>query len=474
MTDSRFRRRWFSGAAAPLGGRLSIGLFAIACVASGVFAPATASADDNLRTDVGLREFRFELGLVGGFHYFDKEHGLGRADISPTELSPKHAPLGGLQFTFNLNRYIAFEAEGLGSFTKTRSSDDALKTDMWIYQVGGQMLLHPATGVVRPYLLLGYGAIASIVTDNAILIDDQDGVGRAALGLKIGLGSRVNLRLEGRVQSSMAFAAKWISWGDETSYGGPDYLGFLGLSVNLGEQRAKVWVDQKVVYSAPPTEDPDKDGISTRGDRCPDVAEDPDGFQDDDGCPEVDNDGDGIGDVDDHCPLRPEDKNGIDDNDGCPDKDDDKDGILGSKDACPDQPETKNGYKDVDGCPDEVPQEVKRFTGVIQGINFKLRSANLLKNSLPILDRAVEVLKSYPEIKLEISGHTDNRGKADFNRDLSQKRAEAVRDYFVLKGISPERIVAIGYGMDRPLSDNRTESGRSKNRRTEFRVITED
>ena len=202
------------------------------------------------------------------------------------------------------------------------------------------------------------------------------------------------------------------------------------------------------------------------------MAEDPDGFQDDDGCPEVDNDSDGIADVDDKCPLRPEDKNGIDDADGCPDNDDDKDGILGSKDKCPDQPETKNGIKDDDGCPDELPPEVKRFSGVIQGINFKLRSADLLRNSLPLLDRAVEVLKTYPEIKLEISGHTDNRGKADFNRDLSQKRAEAVRNYLISRGIAAERIVAVGYGLDKPIADNKTESGRSKNRRTEFRILS--
>jgi OmpA-OmpF porin, OOP family len=325
---------------------------------------------------------------------------------------------------------------------------------------------------VRPYLLLGYGAIASIVRDEAVLPNDQDGVGRAALGLKIGLGSRVNLRIEGRVQSSLAFASKVYKWGNETHYGGPDYIALGGLSINLGEQRAKLYVADKIVYTPPPTEDPDKDGISSRGDRCPDVAEDPDGFQDEDGCPEVDNDGDGVPDVDDHCPLKPEDKNGVDDADGCPDKDDDKDGIVGSKDACPEQPETRNGYKDEDGCPDELPAEVKRFTGVIQGINFKLRSANLLKNSFPLLDRAVEVLKTYPAIKLEISGHTDNRGKADFNRDLSQKRAEAVRDYLILKGIAAERLAAVGYGMDKPIADNKTESGRAKNRRTEFRILT--
>jgi OOP family OmpA-OmpF porin len=459
MTDSR---TWQ--------GRILLSCAAALCLA--LMAPATARAteenDPALRTDVGIKDYRFELGLVGGWNYFNDEHSIGRADIDAKELSPQHAPVWGLQFTFNLNKYIALEAEGLAGHTHTRDN----QTDMWLFQLGGQMLIHPATGVVKPYLMLGFGAMASIVEDKEILPNDQDGMLRAGLGLKIALGSRVNLRLEGRVLSSLAFVPDSWKIGDETAYGGPDFQGLLGLSFNLGEQRAKLYVADKIVYTPPPTEDPDKDGIPTRADRCPDVAEDADGFQDDDGCPEIDNDNDGIPDIDDKCPLKPEDKNGIDDTDGCPDKDDDQDGILGSKDQCPDQPETKNGYKDDDGCPDELPAEIKKFTGVIEGINFKLKSAALLKNSLPILDRAADVLKTYPEIKMEISGHTDNRGKADFNRDLSQKRAETVRDYLVMKGIKADRLVAIGYGMDKPIADNKKESGRSKNRRTEFRILT--
>ena len=440
----------------------------VLCVPVVLAAPALAQEDPHLRTDVGIKDYRWELGIVGGGQYYSKDHGLGRADIDEENLSPQHSPVFGLQLTFNLSRYVAFEVEGLGTRTHTRSD----QTDMWIYQLGGQVLFQPARGVVRPYLLLGGLAMSSIVADEEILPNDLDGMARAALGLKFALGSRVNLRLEGRVQSSLAFASEAFSWGNETHYGGPDFLGLMGLSINLGEQRAKLYVAEKVVYTPPPTDDPDKDGLSSRADRCPDVAEDPDGFQDDDGCPEVDNDSDGIADIDDKCPLRPEDKNGIDDADGCPDNDDDKDGILGSKDKCPDQPETKNGIKDDDGCPDDLPAEVKRFSGVIQGINFKLRSAELLRNSLPLLDRAVEVLKTYPEIKLEISGHTDNRGKADFNRDLSQKRADAVRNYLVSRGIAGERIVLVGYGLDKPIADNKTESGRSKNRRTEFRILS--
>ena len=117
---------------------------------------------------------------------------------------------------------------------------------------------------------------------------------------------------------------------------------------------------------------------------------------------------------------------------------------------------------------------MKKFTGVIQGINFKTNQATILPGSYGILDEAVSVLKQYPDIRLEISGHTDSVGKADYNRDLSQRRADSVKTYFIGKGIDASRLTAVGYGMDRPIADNKTEAGRSKNRRTEFKILVAD
>jgi len=101
-----------------------------------------------------------------------------------------------------------------------------------------------------------------------------------------------------------------------------------------------------------PNSDRDHDGILDDVDACPDVAEDKDGFQDKDGCPDEDNDQDGIPDKVDHCPDVAEDKDGFEDSDGCPDDDNDKDGIPDKKDACPNDPEDKDGFEDEDGCPD--------------------------------------------------------------------------------------------------------------------------
>lgn len=104
----------------------------------------------------------------------------------------------------------------------------------------------------------------------------------------------------------------------------------------------------------PKVRDRDGDGIPDSRDDCPNVPEDFDGFEDDDGCPDYDNDGDEILDVDDACPNEPEDFDGFEDDDGCPDPDNDGDGILDFDDACPDKPETFNGYLDEDGCPDTI------------------------------------------------------------------------------------------------------------------------
>ena len=153
----------------------------------------------------GRRDFRLELGVVGGGHYFHQEHTLGRSDVDPVERSPYHAGAFGVGLGFHLGRYITLEAEGLASRTRTRDA----ATDLWIFQLGGHMRLHPhVEGRFQPYLLLGYGAIGSLVDDKDIEPDDQDGVGRAGLGARIRLSDRVGIRFEGRVQSSLAFASK--------------------------------------------------------------------------------------------------------------------------------------------------------------------------------------------------------------------------------------------------------------------------
>jgi OOP family OmpA-OmpF porin len=89
-----------------------------------------------------------------------------------------------------------------------------------------------------------------------------------------------------------------------------------------------------------------------------------------------------------------------------------------------------------------------------------------------VLDKVVNVLTDFADIKMEISGHTDNIGKAESNKELSQKRADAVRQYLIDKGIKVERLTTVGFGAEKPIADNKTAAGKAKNRRTEFKLLT--
>jgi OOP family OmpA-OmpF porin len=157
--------------------------------------------------------------------------------------------------------------------------------------------------------------------------------------------------------------------------------------------------------------------------------------------------------------------------DGCAIKDKDGDGVLDEVDKCPDQPETKNGFQDADGCPDELPKEVAKFAGVIKGIQFDFGKATIRKESNKTLDEAISVLKQYAELRIMISGHTDNVGEAPKNIELSQQRAAAVKEYMVGKGIDTGRIETRGAGPNEPVADNATDKGRQENRRIEFKLL---
>jgi OmpA-OmpF porin, OOP family len=224
--------------------------------------------------------------------------------------------------------------------------------------------------------------------------------------------------------------------------------------------------------------DKDEDGVPDPVDKCVDAAEDTDGFEDTDGCPDPDNDGDGIVDEQDECIDQPEIKNGFKDTDGCPDAlpDADGDGIPDDKDKCPKQPENLNGVQDEDGCPDRgltLVEVGESDIKILQRVEFATNSDKIQgAPSFGVLDAVYAALKVHPEIfQVEVAGHTDDVGPADANRVLSQKRAEAVVTYLKAKGIEAPRLVAKGYGPDKPVADNKTINGRQKNRRVEFNIL---
>lgn len=110
----------------------------------------------------------------------------------------------------------------------------------------------------------------------------------------------------------------------------------------------------------------------------------------------------------------------------------------------------------------------------LQGVSFKVGSAELVPSTLTTLDKTIAGLKKNAKAKVEIEGHTSSEGGEEYNQKLSEDRANSVRDYMIRKGISKDRVTAIGYGYSRPKASNDTEEGRKQNRRIEVRVTNPD
>ncbi|MBK8480761.1 MAG: hypothetical protein IPL40_06260 [Proteobacteria bacterium] len=144
-----------------------------------------------------------------------------------------------------------------------------------------------------------------------------------------------------------------LPWGLSASVGGgPGFGGGLGTPAFRVLAGLHYQHGENPLRRADPVADRDHDGIADELDACPDEAEDRDGFDDADGCPDPDNDNDGVLDSDDRCPNVAEDKDYFEDDDGCPDLDNDRDGIPDARDSCPDEPEDMDGFEDTDGCRD--------------------------------------------------------------------------------------------------------------------------
>lgn len=214
--------------------------------------------------------------------------------------------------------------------------------------------------------------------------------------------------------------------------------------------------------------DSDLDGVPDYIDECPGTPEGARAAVDERGCPK-DSDGDGVPDYKDECPDTKKEAIGHVDARGC-DLDSDGDGVPDYKDECPLVP----GVKANKGCP-EVKREVRQLLQkAMQGIEFETGKATIKSKSFPLLDQIANIFIENSNYIIEVQGHTDNTGKAEVNKKLSDKRAHAVMDYLVKKGVAADRMTAVGYGPDVPIADNKTKAGRAKNRRVEFKITFEE
>lgn len=323
-----------------------------------------------------------------------------------------------------------------------------------------QLVLNRA-GRVSPYLL---GGIGYMDVEPVGARHDDGGAWSAGAGLYLDVfgSSNTALRAEYRYRRDTALT-------DTLS----DHLFSLGLQIPFGSGEPRI-------------ADADGDGVADSLDRCPGT---PLGTAvDANGCSDGDGDGDGVADPADECPNTPagtrvdnrgceldSDGDGVGDgSDQCPDTvrgapvddvgcelDSDGDGVVDRRDQCPD---TRAGAQvDFAGC--EIKDEIR-----LPGVRFETNSDRLVPGTEAVLDNAAATLKQNPSISVEVAGHTDSDGAAEYNEGLSERRAIAVRNYLAASGIDPERMTVRGYGESQPIADNGTREGKAQNRRVALRI----
>lgn len=221
-----------------------------------------------------------------------------------------------------------------------------------------------------------------------------------------------------------------------------------------------------------PLGDRDGDGVLDPEDLCPDVARGPKPDPHRLGCPAGDRDRDGVVDHEDLCPEVAMGPKPNPQRLGCPAGDRDKDTVVDPEDACPDQPGAPHVDPKKNGCPSLVVVQDGKLQ-ILEPVFFATNKDVILQRSFLVLQAVADALKASPELKrLGIEGYTDNRGKAEYNRGLSDRRAKSVMKWLVEQGgIAASRLEAKGFGPDRPIDDNNSAKGREKNRRVEFVIL---
>lgn len=426
----------------------------VGILAATIFA-ALSTAASTARAEV-------DIGVFGGFRGFGEEAGLLVLDD---------------RFLFGARLGVLFggfgiEAEGSFMPTHLRNTENSV-TGLGIR--GHLRYVFNKEGFARPFVLAGFGAfLRSGDFVDSLPRGKSTTEGHLGAGFELYFTNTFGLRVDGRAYwpTKEDFGFKQFNW---------ELL--FGFQLAFGKPKA-------APPPPPPPPDADNDGVPDDQDKCPTEAGPPenqgcpikapeapkdrdnDGIPDDqDACPDEpgpattqgcpDADSDGVADKDDKCPKVA----GPKEHQGCPDSD--SDGIYDDVDRCPNEP----GPPENQGCP--VPAAVKKFTGVIKGVNFATGKATLTKGSFKVLDEAAKVLTEYPTIHFEISGHTDDTGKHDANVTLSQARADAVKAYLVGKGVEDARLKAVGYGPDKPLVPGKSAKARAANRRVEFQLTTQ-
>ena len=368
--------------------------------------------------------------------------------------------IGGGQITLGrtITRNLSFEGLlGYSNIPSTRGGAPAQKH----LEAGVNLLLFmKRDSAFSPYFLAGLGYLGTEYENGG---EENRPTGSFGLGFKWDLSRSVTFKAEHRARVAYESANNLI-----------DRISTLGFQVSFGEKKPRFI-------------DTDADGIADHFDWCPgtlsgaEVNEkgcEPDSDGDSvvnnvDACPNTpvgvlvdalgcppDNDGDGVADHWDRCPNTV--AGAVINADGC-EWDNDGDKVVDRLDRCPN---TTGGVRiDVNGC--EIRDVIK-----LPGINFATNSDRLLPGTEQVLADAAATLRKYPDLVVEVAGHTDSDGSAVNNQGLSERRASTVRNFMINYGAPAANLSVHGYGEARPIADNVTAHGKATNRRVELRILS--
>jgi len=429
----------------------------------------------------------------GGYTYF--EPGLKDNYYAGGRLGWRFHPVVGLQFAGG-STPTEFEAPATGtgdvSFwhaagALTATAAEADWGDIYLLAGGGYTSTKPDVGTevtrasfdqgggLHLWLTRGFGL--NLEARNLLLIPNKHALGASHInhiivgaGLTFGFGGRAKDSDGDGVTDRKDKCPATPSGAKVDANGCPTDADGDGAFDGL-DQCAGTPKGAKVDAKGCPT-DSDGDGVFDGLDQCADT---PKGATvDARGCPS-DGDGDGVPDGLDQCANTP--KGATVDAKGCP-TDSDGDGVVDGLDKCP---RTEAGLKvDSDGCPIEVTEKETELldTGMIrlQGVNFETNKADILPDSYAALDVVGAVLRKWPELKIQIGGHTDSRGSNSANQKLSEARAQSVLGYLTGKfpELKPEQFTSVGFGESQPVAPNTSPLNMAKNRRVEFTVMNRD
>ncbi len=345
------------------------------------------------------RQHTWEAGFFIGGYVFSEDSRLGTNDPTKTAIAPSLDV--GLRMAYLFGPKFSAEIEVALMPTEMKSSGDGI----FVFNPRIHAVLDfRSDKSLQPFALLGVGALTAVSSDeqqigNGIWPNGYIGAGVRYIGSRR-MGLRADARLHimpGREGTAIAPEFEFLAAFVRT-FGGPE-----NKTLRAGG-------------------DEDGDGLINRLDKCPEQKEDLDGFQDDDGCPDID---------------------------------DDEDGVIDANDKCPQDKETNNGYKDDDGCRDSLPQSILEVEGHQPAIAFERNSEQLTAKGNVAVKKLAAILYDHGSITYELAVHVS--GTAD-DLELSWQRASVVKDALILEGITEERILATGYGADSPngtLPDNR-------------------